>query len=261
MSHLEELTLYLRILGGQVLIDGTHLHNKILIHMPRLHTFTFYISNQNVIANSALRLSNYDIERTFTSTQYQQMACMVDYFDPCKFICHVFSLPFQFDRLDNITNKFPNIVFNYVTHLMVHDKVGFKHEFFIRVARSFPLLKYLTINNIRPPFWKFQEPPPVDNNPYLIVEYPHLISLDLIDADSYYLDQFLNETKTYLPHLTELKVMYDLLKDVTENFTRDATRRNCAGVKRFLVGNYMTYPENFHRYFPSLCEFNFTDII
>jgi hypothetical protein len=123
------------------------------------------------------------------------------------------------------------------------------------------LLKYLTINNIRPPFWKFQEPPPVDNNPYLIVEYPHLISLDLIDADSYYLDQFLNETKTYLPHLTELKVMYDFLKDVTENFTRDATRRNCAEVKRFLVGNYMTYPENFHRYFPSLCEFNFTHII
>jgi hypothetical protein len=54
--------------------------------------------------------------------------------------------------------------------------------------------------------------------------------------------------------------MYDYVKDVTENFTRDATRRNCAGVKRFLVGNHMTYPEDFYRYFPSLCETNFTDI-
>ncbi|CAF5091173.1 unnamed protein product, partial [Rotaria sp. Silwood1] len=29
MPHLEELNLYLRILDGQLLINGTHLHNKI----------------------------------------------------------------------------------------------------------------------------------------------------------------------------------------------------------------------------------------
>jgi hypothetical protein len=62
MSQLEELTVYLCILGGQLLINGTHLHNKILIHMPRLRTFTFYISNENVVANPFLYLSSDDIQ-------------------------------------------------------------------------------------------------------------------------------------------------------------------------------------------------------
>ncbi len=185
---------------------------------------------------------------------------MVDYFDPSKFICHAFSLPFQFDRLENITNKFPNIVFNTVTRLMVYDQVEFKHEFFIRIARSFPLLKYLTINNIRPLFWKFQESPLLDKGSFIIIEYPHLISLDVMNAGSY-LDQFLNENKTRLPRLTELNVSSDIFKEVTENFTRDAARRNCAGVKRCLVRNDITYLENFYRYFPSLCQSNFTELV
>ncbi len=98
--------------------------------MPRFHTFNFYISNKNVIADSAIRLSNDDVKRTFTSAQYEQVACMVHHFDPCLFLCHVFSLPFQFDRLENITNNFPNLVFNYVTRLMIHDDIGFQREFF-----------------------------------------------------------------------------------------------------------------------------------
>jgi hypothetical protein len=195
MKH-EKLTFYPCISGGQLLIDGTHLHTRILIHMPRLHIFTFYIFNKNVIPDSTVRLSNDDIQRTFTSTQYQQVVCMVDYFDPCLFICHVFSLPFQFDRLENITNNFPNLVFNYVTRLMVHDKVGFKHEFFIRVARSSPLLRYLTIDNIRSSFWKFHELQLADNNSYPIIEYLHLISLDVNVADPFFiLINFLTKQK------------------------------------------------------------------
>ncbi len=87
----------------------------------------------------------------------------------------------------------------------------------------------------------------VDNNSYPIVEYPHLISLDVNFANSLYLDQFLDETKTHLPHLSELTLMYEILETVTENFTRDGTRRNYARVKRLNVGNSIGF-----RYFPSL---------
>ena len=157
MSHLEELTLYIHILGGSTFISGTHLDNEILIHMPRLHTFTFYIASENVIADPAIRISNSDIERTFTNIKHRQVACMVDYFDPCKMICRVFSLPFKFHRLEDIGNNIPNIVFNSVTHLKLWDKDEFKHEFFVRLARAFPFLKSLSINNIRPPNWRSNE--------------------------------------------------------------------------------------------------------
>jgi hypothetical protein len=116
MSHLEELTLYLDILDEPIFIDGNHLDNVILIHMPQLHTFTFYVTTENVIAD-----------------------------------------PFKFNRLEDITNNFPNIVFNTVTRLMVCDKVEFKHEFFIRLVQSFPFVKHLSVSNMRPPFLKRHE--------------------------------------------------------------------------------------------------------
>jgi hypothetical protein len=86
-----------------------------------------------------------------------------------------------------------------------------------------------------------------------IVEYPHLISLDLSFANSYYVDQFLNKKKTNLPRLTKLNVAYEKLESVTKNFTRDETRHNCAKVKHLTVENASTvFSEDVYRYFPSL---------
>ena len=84
MSNLEELTLYLHIWNRTTFVDGTQLNNEILIHMPRLHTFKFYIASENDIANSVIRISNDDIQRTFTNIEYRQVACIVDYFELTK---------------------------------------------------------------------------------------------------------------------------------------------------------------------------------
>ncbi|CAF3863420.1 unnamed protein product [Rotaria sp. Silwood1] len=43
MRNLEELTLRLIISDRSRFIDGTQLHNDILIHMRQLHKFIFYI--------------------------------------------------------------------------------------------------------------------------------------------------------------------------------------------------------------------------
>ncbi|CAF1426971.1 unnamed protein product, partial [Rotaria sp. Silwood1] len=252
MSYLEELTLYLHILGGSTFISGTHLDNEILSHMPRLHTFSFYFASENAIADPDIHISNSDIEQTFTTIEHRQMACLIDYYSCRKLICRVFSLPFKFDRLENITNNIPNIVFNSVNHLKLRDKYPFKHEFFIRLARGFPFLKSLSIDTILAPNWRSHEYHRYHIDWCSIVEYPHLISLNIDSANSYYAEHFLNETKTHLPRLTELKIRYEDLEMVTKNFTRNETQRNCAKVKRLIVKHCIVYPKDVYHYFPLL---------
>ncbi|CAF4692679.1 unnamed protein product [Rotaria socialis] len=89
-------------------------------------------------------------------------------------------------------------------------------------------------------------------NEYEFIEYSHLISLNIIRVHEDYVYEFLLETRTYLPHLTELKVMYDQLKFVTMNFTSDAARRNCSKVKRLFLENSERLSKDICQYFPSL---------
>ncbi|CAF1684565.1 unnamed protein product [Rotaria magnacalcarata] len=105
MTYLEKLTLYLRIKkvgrfvsGASLSIDGAHLHNEILVHMPQLHTFKFYISTETNAIYSNLRFSNDDIQQTFINMKYGQTACIMDYYGACGTICHVYSLPFTFTQ-------------------------------------------------------------------------------------------------------------------------------------------------------------------
>ncbi|CAF3386043.1 unnamed protein product, partial [Rotaria sp. Silwood2] len=219
-SQLEKLTLYLRIRERSTFIDGSHLHNDILIHLSQLQSFTFYVSTENRTKNIVLE------------------------------DCHIFSLPFEFEHLTRVANKFPSITFNYVTCLEVNDLVPFKHEFFVRITRAFPVLKNLNIMNLVPQNnWYFNNN---NNHSYTIIEYPHLVSLDITFVHTDYIEQFLMETKTYLPRLNELKVCYAGLDIVTENFTRDVTRRNCTNIKQLITEDRLVYPQEVFLYFPLL---------
>jgi hypothetical protein len=116
---------------------------------------------------------------------------MVDYYDPYKMICRVFSLPFKFHRLEHIGNNIPNIIFNSVTHLKLWDKNAFKHEFFIRLARAFPFLQNLSIWNIKPAFLEIPEYHLRHKDWCSIIEYPHLISLDIECVNLTYVEYLL----------------------------------------------------------------------
>ena len=164
----------------------------------------------------------------------------------------IFSLPTKFHRLEAINNNIPDIVFTSVTHLKVKDKVSFKHEFFLRLTRAFPFLKSLSISNIRGVFWRYHERSLREKDWCSIIEYPHLIYLDLTGANHYYIEDFLNETKTHLPNLRHLKIIYSILEVVTKDFTRDDLRHNCGRVERIIVGDPIVYPEKVYRYFPLL---------
>jgi hypothetical protein len=178
---------------------------------------------------------------------------MVNYIHRNLAACSIFSLPLQFDYLQDLGNNFPDIVFSYVTCLYVEDINPFKHEFFIRIARSFPLLKFLGIFNEKPPVLHDVMAFSSDHcQLYSTIEYPHLSILDVRLAHSAYAEQFLNETKTKIPYLTELRVMVSHLKFVTKDFTRKETRRNCVKVKKLDTIGPLRYSLGFYRYFPSL---------
>ncbi|CAF3663450.1 unnamed protein product [Rotaria sordida] len=156
MTHLEKLTLYLRMgKSGRLdpntspYVDGTYLQNEILVRMSQLHTFNFYISTQTLIDYSCSRISSNNIQQTFKNIKYEQTACIIVYFGAVGTICHVDLLPFTFTHLEMITTHFPFILFNSVTHLSVYDFIPFEHEFFMQISQAFPLLKCFFTENWR----------------------------------------------------------------------------------------------------------------
>ncbi|CAF4495167.1 unnamed protein product [Rotaria sp. Silwood2] len=201
--------------------------------MPQLHTFNFCFCTDIRINPLVNHLSKDDIQQTFTNIKcQQQMECIVNYLNLTG-TCHIFSLPFMFDYLECIGNTFPSIIFNHVRRLWIHDEIPFNHEFFIRIACSFPLLKELYVMNDEPQSSILDTLNSNDNQlSSTIIEYPYLISLDISNCHIDYIEEFLNDTKIRLPHLMKLTVNYDKLIIVTENFTRDVTRLNCTKVKK-----------------------------
>jgi hypothetical protein len=235
-------------------IDGTYVQHDILDYMPQLHSFIFYICTYVKTADLSSKLSSEDIQQTLTNIGQEHVMSTVNYIQYGMIAaCSIFSLPFQFDYLKHLGNTFPNIVFNYVTFLLIEDRNPFEHEFFIRIARSFPLLKHLRIFNIESQVLNGLMTFSSDNcQLHSISEYFHLTRLDVRYAHIDYVDQFLNETKTFIPCLKELVVNVDHLKVVTKHFTRKETRRNCAKVNQLDTRGFFFYTDDVFLYFPSL---------
>lgn len=252
MSCLEKLTLYLCVHSRDTFIDGTHLYNDIFIYMPRLYSFIFYISTVNIPDSFTRYVTDEDVKRTFTNIGYQQVTCIVNYFRNFKAICHTFSHPFAFNHLEKIANKFPSLIFNTVTYLKVYDLIPFKHEFFHRIVQAFPSLNDFCIMNYMPQSTNISKSQCDDHQLYSIIEYPHVTSLDIKCVHTDYIEQFLLETKAYLPCLIELKINYEQLRIVTENFTREETQRNCSKIKRLIIDDTLIFPNEVKIYFPSL---------
>ncbi|CAF1593729.1 unnamed protein product, partial [Adineta steineri] len=213
--------------------------------MPQLRSFTFYICTYVNLVTVPYKLSSEDIQLTLANIGEQHVSSMVNYITSIdsyvymvRTACSIFSLPFGFDHLQDIGNNFPNIVFSYVTYLLIEDIMPFEHEFFMRIARSFPLLKHLFIRNKASQKLDGLMTFSSDNCQFQsIIEYPHLTILDVRFAHRDYVEQFLIETKTLVPCLTELEVFVNHLKAVTEDFTRKETRRNCAKVTKITSTN------------------------
>jgi hypothetical protein len=253
MSQLKKLTLSIIVLNRTSFLDGNQLHKYILCKMPHLHTFIFNIITKNVNNNQELLRSCDNIKRTFIKRGYN-VDCYIDRYSREVNQCHVYSLPFTMTSMCHVSNNFPGGLFMSVRKLRLYEFfVPFEHDFFVRISRAFPLLSILNIINTHGQRKKLTRQQDQDKETSSTIEYPHLTYLSLHRIHIDYMKQFLFESNTRLPSLNKLSALYEDLRNVTDNFTSDAARVNCAKLKYIILCSKPTiYPENFHDYFPSL---------
>ncbi|CAF4888637.1 unnamed protein product [Rotaria socialis] len=234
-------------------VDGVHLYDEILIHMPRLNKFTFSIVSQTVNKNIKIDLpSNDNIQSSFIERGYNQVGSYADFNSTTNVgRCHVFSLPYRFEIFINLNNFFTGGIFNKVRCLFMNDTSSFEHELFALVSQAFPYLEKLYVYN-------FQAQKNKQHSSTLIV-FSHLVKLILSAVHVDYAEQFLFEKNTRLPRLLELTIEYETLAIVTNNFTNDAARLNCVNLQNIHIEGSFVRPESFHHYFPLLiggCTFD-----
>lgn len=118
----------------------------------------------------------------------------------------------------------------------------------MQISQAFHFLNYLVVMNKESQKYKRS------NNHYhtsSIIEFAHLTRLSLNYNHIDYLEQFLINTNTFLPQLVYLETTYKDLQIVTEDFTRDTTRRNCAKLEHIEFYESIVHSKNFYLYFPS----------
>ncbi|CAF3400211.1 unnamed protein product [Rotaria sp. Silwood2] len=242
MANLEQLSLYFIAPYGPI-IDGDHLEKNIINYMTKLNKFRFSI-HSSVLLNEQIYLpSNEDIQKSFRKFKKNHIISNVDYFSQeNQYHCHVFSYPYTLTYYDNITNNFPGGLFKCVRKISLFDERPFEHDFFIQIAQCFPYVEKLNLRN-----WQLQKN---ENQQCSIIEYPHLIELDLVRVHENYVEQFLDNRKISLPNYVYLYVDYRILDKVTHNFTRDATRMNCSKINDLLLLNKPAFAVDLKDYFP-----------
>jgi len=152
----------------------------------------------------------------------------------------------------DITNNFPGGLFKYVTEVSLYDESPFEHEFFLRLAQSFPLMTALTVVNWKSQNAKRRRKGKRQNENVSVIEYPSLTTLNLFDVHDDYIEQFLSHTKTCLLKDVHLLINYKPLKRVTHNFKRETTRINCAKILCTCLEEKIRFPIHTKDYFLKL---------
>jgi hypothetical protein len=247
MLNLEKLDLQLVLYREKGFINGNDLKKDIINNMPRLNQFTFNIRLFNHRRNQTNILSNEYIQNTFKGFPSNQIISCVDYFQEEQYsYCHIYSYPYRMNFYDNISNNFPGGLFTNVHRVSLFDERPFAHEFFIQIQKSFPLMKELKVINKKPQKRKSKN----DNQYLLIIKYSHLTKLSLSRANDDYVEQFLLDTEVFMPNNVHLIADYQAMKRVTENFTRHATRVNCAKLTSVSLIDGCEYIKPVNDYFP-----------
>jgi hypothetical protein len=243
MTNLEELGLQFFNIGDSI-IDGDILKKYFINHMPRLNKFTFNIGSLVRFNNLRNLPSNVYIQNTFRNFQNNRIISSVYYFSTRELLyCHVYSYPYTWNFYHNITNDFSGGLFKCVRTISLRDERPFEHDFLFLIAKSFPFITKLSLQNY--------EPQQNNHLQWPMIKYHHLIEIDLVKTHQDYVEEFLNNTKICLTDNVHLRVQYKLLKTQTNNFTRDTTQMNCAKIITLtLADDVKDFDDNFQKYFP-----------
>ncbi|CAM4841930.1 unnamed protein product [Rotaria magnacalcarata] len=187
MTNLEELNLHLVVYCEKRFIDGYDLKRNIISHLLQLNKFVFNIRSHLPLNDQAYLSSNEDCQRSFNGFKNNKIISCVDYFpDRKEGQCHIYSYPYPAKYYEYITNNFQDGLFKYVREVSLYDERPFEHEFFIKIAKSFPFMEKLTVYNNKPEMNKFDERSKDDNRHLSVVQYPYLRVLDLFDVHDDY---------------------------------------------------------------------------
>ncbi|CAF1672233.1 unnamed protein product, partial [Adineta ricciae] len=226
MINLEDLSLLFTLCTtSSTFIDGTQLHNDILMYLMQLKRFTFSIRTSICDDARKFRLpSNEDIQRSFKGNLYYQVGSYVDTESlyPTG-SCHIYSLPYGFQYFPWLENRFPGGMFDKVRYLSMFGWSSFQLILFKRISESFACINELHIHNRGPQI--------VNEHDLTLIIFPHLMLLDLVYAHVDYAKQFLLHEKISVPSLTDLRITYESLVTVTDNFTNIVARSACSKIK------------------------------
>lgn len=249
MPNLEELSLNLDISARTSFVDGNDLRN-LVDHMALLKRFTLNIQSRIDWNKQVALPSNASILKTFANWKFNPLVSWMDSFPATRRAqCHIHSSSYRWKQYYNITNQFPGGLFQSVREISLFDERPFEHEFFLRIAQSFPLLESLRVINETPQKNKHCEEIEGDNHYLSIAQYPHLIDLDLHEVHDDYVEQFLLHTRTFLPNNVRILAEGQALEKVTGYYQRDATRINCSKISCIFFADELPSSEHFEDYF------------
>ena len=213
----------------------------------------FHIRSLMFIRSGIVFPSTEDIQRTFIDFSNNNIISYVDYFPEANQIqCHIYSYPSLMSYYSRITNRFPGGLFQYVRMVSLYDEYPFQHEFFLQIQKSFPFLEDLTLINRKSQNRKQSDKSNNNNRHLSPIKYAYLTELAICNVHDDYIEQFLFHTKTYFPNNIFLYTNYESLQRVTHNFTRDATRINCAKINKLqLSGQTKSSNSTLQEYFPN----------
>ncbi|CAF1132867.1 unnamed protein product [Adineta steineri] len=218
MSNLEKLSLNLIVCAKSKFVDGIELKQNIINHMARLKRLEFCISSSISLRNQIYLQSKQDIQDTFKDFKDDEIISYVDYFQEKYTRCHIYLYPEQLKYYGTLTNNFPG-------------------------------------ENSKPQNNKLCRESQNGIQDFAIINYPYLTTLTLYGAHDDYIEEFLVDTKICLPNnLLHINIYYEQLKRVTHNFTRDATRNNCAKLNSLFL-NGRRYPKHAKNYFPNVPKY------
>jgi hypothetical protein len=193
-------------------------------------------------------ITNENIQNTFREFE-NKIISYVDYFpNKNEGQSYVYSYPFTLINYERITNNFQDGLFTSVRKVSLFDEHAFEHKFFLRIRKSFPFMKDLTVNN-----WNSQNEKSENTDGNLsLIHYHHLTRLDLTEVHDDYIEEFLLDTKTALPFNLNLHVDYESIRRVTHDFQRIETRINCSKINCvYSIDHFSRTAQHFKKYFLS----------
>ena len=201
--------------------------------MPRLKDFVFDIRSIVPLNQGDVPLqAEEDVQSTLTDLTQHRVITYVDYFPvDGNAHCHYHTYPHVSSLYQYLSNNFRGELFSNVKYVQLFDERPFEHSFFLRIAQSFPSMRTLSVRNLVAQRDKNDYPSPNGNERAPVITYPSLRELILTRVHDDYLEQFLFETKTFVSADLELSCKDKQLYRVTNKFTREETKVNCAKVK------------------------------